>query len=172
MKPLVLILALAAAPAAADGAHDFTFDALEGGTLDLSDFAGQTLVVANTASFCAFTPQYEALQALHESDPNVTVIGLPTDDFGGQEYDSADEVAEFCDVNFGITFPMSDIVTTRGPQAHPFFAWARAEGGARALPRWNFHKWVITPEGDLAAALPSSAVPDGPQMQAAIAAAR
>jgi len=171
MKQIAFALLLAL-PATGLAADPMRFTALEGGRLDLTEYAGQVLVIANTASFCAYTPQYEALQELHDSDPGVTVVALPSDDFGGQEYGSEAEVAEFCDAMFGITFPMSDIVHVRGPDAHDFFGWAASQGVTGAEARWNFHKWIIAPDGRLVASLPTSVTPDSDAMQAAITLAR
>ncbi|WP_316013145.1 glutathione peroxidase [Roseobacter sp. HKCCA0434] len=168
----LLIALLFATPLAAQDAHEIAFDALEGGTFTLGDFPGQTLLVVNTASFCAYTRQYEGLQALDDARDDVTVIGLPTDDFGGQEYDSGAEVADFCDAMFGITFPMSDIVRTRGGGAHPFFAWAEAQGGREAVPRWNFHKWIIDADGRLVASLPTRVTPGSSSIAEALDSAR
>ena len=169
MKQLLVAAALFVSPAQAQNMPDFTFDSLDGGVLYFSDFTGQTLLIVNTASFCGFTPQYEALQALDDARPDVTVIGLPTDDFGQQEHDTNAQVAAFCELTYGITFPMSEIVTTRGPAAHPFFAWARDTGGAAAQPRWNFHKWVISADGTLVASFGASATPDSAQIATALA---
>jgi glutathione peroxidase len=139
-------------PAAASGnAHDFTFEALEGGTLPLARYSGKVVMVVNTASLCGFTPQYEGLQALYERfrDRGFVVIGVPSNDFGGQEPGSAGEIKEFCETNFDIDFPMAAKTGVRGDDAHPFYRWAREEYGAIAAPRWNFHKYLLDGEGRL-----------------------
>lgn len=171
MKQIALALALTL-PATALSADPMQFTALEGGSLNLRDYAGHVVVVVNTASFCAYTPQYEALQQLHDSDDGITVVGLPSDDFGGQEYGSEEEVAEFCEAMFGITFPMSDILHVRGTQAHEFFDWVGAQDVAGAQAQWNFHKWIIAPDGTLAGSLPTAITPDSTEMLAMIAQAR
>lgn len=162
---------LAAAPgrAAAGSAHDFSFPALEGGTIRLADLAGRALLVVNTASLCAFTPQYRGLQALADElgPAGLTVIGVPSDDFR-QELGSAAEVRDFCAANYDITFPMTDILPVRGPAAHPFFRWAAEAGGPDAVPRWNFHKLLVATDGRLAAAFPATVSPESPALRAAI----
>ncbi|WP_371153281.1 glutathione peroxidase [Jannaschia sp. 2305UL9-9] len=128
-------------------AHAWEFDALEGGTIDLAAPDGQAVLVVNTASLCGFTHQYAGLQTLHEryADRGLTVLAVPSDDFA-QELDSEDAVADFCEVNYGLTFPMTTITRVRGADAHPFYAWL-ADQGAR--PRWNFNKALIDPQGQL-----------------------
>ncbi|MEO0682691.1 MAG: glutathione peroxidase, partial [Pseudomonadota bacterium] len=122
-------------------AHGFRFESLdaEGGEIALSDFAGRPVLVVNTASRCAFTPQYEALQDLWDAyrDRGLAVIGAPSRDFGRQEYAEASKIKEFCEVNFAIDFPMTRLVKVKGRDAHPFYAWAAREGDF-AAPRWNF----------------------------------
>lgn len=164
----------AARPAAAggEGAHAFRFASLDGGELALADWAGKPILVVNTASMCAFTPQYDALQALWDKyrDRGLIVVGAPSRDFGRQEYDDAAKIKDFCEVNFSIDFPMTEIVKVKGAGAHPFYAWAREAGRTRDLPapRWNFHKYLIAPDGALAAAWGSTTPPDAPEIRAAI----
>jgi glutathione peroxidase len=98
-------------------AHDFVFDNIEGGSLPLADYRGKTVLLVNTASQCGFTGQYEGLQALWETyrERGLVVIGVPSDDFGGQEPGNAAQIKSFCEVNFGIDFPMADKVRVKGP---------------------------------------------------------
>ena len=151
-------------------AHDFTFEAIEGGPLPLSRFAGRPVLVVNTASFCGYTPQYTALQALYDRyrDRGLVVLGVPSDDFGGQEYDTAGQVEEFCEVNFSIDFPMTDITRVRGSAAHPFYVWAREVLGARSAPSWNFHKYLIGPDGQAVTAFGTRIKPDAREITDAI----
>lgn len=154
---------LAAAPALADpNAFDFGFEALEGGPLPLSEFRGRVLLVVNTASFCGFTPQYAALQRLHDryAERGLVVVGVPSEDFN-QESDDARRVREFCDTMFGITFPMAGLTSVRGPGAHPFFAWAARRAGP---VRWNFHKYLVARDGMQVAGFSSHTPPDAPEM--------
>ena len=168
---LGLLSALPFTPSAlAAGAHGFTFQAIEGGPLPMTRFAGRPVLVVNTASFCGFTPQYTALQALYDRfrEKGLVVLGVPSQDFGGQEYDEAGKVKEFCEVNFAIDFPMTDITRVRGSDAHPFYAWAREALGPERAPRWNFHKYLIGPDGAAVAAFDTRVRPDAPDLVAAV----
>ncbi len=150
-------------------ASDFTFQALEGGPLPLAAFRGRVLLVVNTASFCGFTPQYAALQRLHDryEARGLTVIGVPSNDFN-QESTEAGRIREFCDGMFGIAFPMAGLNHVRGPEAHPFFAWAAGEAGPVA---WNFHKYLIGRNGRIAQGFSSRTEPEAPEMIRAVEAA-
>ncbi|MEM7644600.1 MAG: glutathione peroxidase [Pseudomonadota bacterium] len=141
MRSLFALL-LTALPASA-----FQFEALEGGTIDLDALQGRAVLVVNTASLCGFTDQYADLQTLHETyaDRGLTVIGVPSDDFR-QELGTDEDVAEFCEVNYGLTIPLTTITPVRGPDAHPFYRWLADQG---ATPRWNFNKALLAPGGDL-----------------------
>jgi glutathione peroxidase len=166
---LAAALALPAVPALAANAFDFEFQALEGGPLPLSQFRGRVLLVVNTASFCGYTPQYAALQRLHESREarGLTVIGVPSTDFN-QESGDARRVREFCDTMFGITFPMAAISHVRGERAHPFFAWAAREAGP---VRWNFHKYLVHRDGRRVQGFSTQTPPDAPSLTRAVEAA-
>jgi glutathione peroxidase len=130
-------------------AHDFTLPSIDGGDLDLAQFKGKTLLVVNTASQCGFTPQYDGLQSLWEDyrERGLVVLGIPSNDFGGQEPGAKDDIKEFCDVNFNIDFPMSDKLVVRGADAHPFYKWLAQELGRGSRPKWNFYKYVIDADG-------------------------
>lgn len=119
------------------------FASIDGGSMDIGAHDGPVLVV-NTASLCAFTPQYEGLQALHETyaTRGLLVLAVPSDDFR-QELGSDAEVREFCEITFGLDLPMTEITHVRGASAHPFYGWLAEEGVA---PNWNFHK-VLLDEG-------------------------
>ncbi|MFO6463084.1 glutathione peroxidase [Jannaschia sp. KMU-145] len=158
MRVILALLLLAALPARA-----FEFEALEGGTIDLSALSGGPVLVVNTASLCGFTDQYAELQALHEryGEQGLTVLAVPSDAFR-QELADADSVAEFCEVNYGLTLPMTAITDVTGADAHPFYRWlADAHGAA---PRWNFYKALLAPGGDLLAFETSSTKPLSPRM--------
>lgn len=135
----------------AKNAYAFEFGGVDGGDLPLARYRGRAMLVVNTASRCAFTPQYAGLQDLwrrYESR-GLVVVGVPSVDFGGQELASDQEVAEFCSGRFGVTFPLTTRSKVRGRDAHPFYRWAISELGAGARPRWNFHKYLIAPDGSL-----------------------
>ncbi|TVR96744.1 MAG: glutathione peroxidase [Rhodospirillales bacterium] len=132
-------------------AHDFTFVGIDGTPLPLSDFSGKAVLVVNTASFCGFTRQYESLQGLWSTyrDRGLIVLGVPSNDFGSQEPGDEAAIRDFCEVTFGIDFPLTAKVHVKGADAHPFYRWAAGELGAIAAPRWNFHKYLVAPDGRL-----------------------
>lgn len=137
------------APVAQAGGLTASFPSIDGGTLNLEDWRGRPVLVVNTASKCGFTDQYADLQALYDRfrDRGLVVLAVPSDDFN-QELDSASDVKTFCEVNFGLDLPMTDILPVRGAGAHPFFRAVRDETGFE--PRWNFHKILIDGEGRVA----------------------
>jgi glutathione peroxidase len=142
LRILALLATLVASPALAG----FTFANIDGGTIDLDDYKGRPVLVVNTASRCGFTPQYDGLQALYDRyrDQGLVVLAVPSNDFR-QELASAEEVKEFCEVNFGLDMPMTDITPVTGEQAHPFFKWMREAHGY--APQWNFNKVLLDGEG-------------------------
>jgi glutathione peroxidase len=150
-------------------AHLFSFNAIGGGVLPLKSFAGRPVLVVNTASRCGFTHQYRGLQALYARyrSRGFVVIGVPSNDFGGQEPGSNAEIAEFCGSTFGVEFPLAAKESVTGAQAHPFYRWAARERPGD-LPRWNFHKYLIDGEGRLAAVFPTSTDPLDPRITIAI----
>lgn len=175
----VLLAAIAAAAplpaAAAEGsvagpAHRFDFRTLDGAGMPLSAYRGRLLMVVNTASECAFTPQYTDLQALWEGyrDRGLVVIGVPSNDFGGQEPGTAEEIKGVCSGDYGVTFPMTEKLAVRGEAAHPFYRWALETLGEAQAPRWNFHKYLVSPEGRLIGSFPSPMNPRDPRIIAAI----
>ena len=151
-------------------AYDFSFMSIDGEPLPLSDYRGKVLLVVNTASFCGFTKQYDGLQAVWERyrDEGFVLLGVPSNDFGGQEPGSEAEIKTFCEVNFNIDFPLTTKQHVKGDQAHPFYQWARSTLGENAAPRWNFHKYLINRDGMLAQAFATPERPDGPKVVAAI----
>ncbi len=162
--PAVVLMATAFAagtPALAGSAYEYEFAAIEGGRLPLDAWRGKTLLVVNTASLCGFTPQYGGLQRLWERyrDRGLVVLGVPSNDFGGQEPGQAAEIKQFCEVNFGIDFPMTEKLAVTGPGAHPFYQWAAAQLGPEGVPRWNFHKILVAPDGRAVAGFPASVTP-------------
>ena len=133
-------------------AHDFSFTAIDGTDLPLASFKGKPVLVVNTASECGLTPQYRGLQALWERyhDRGLIVLGVPCNDFGSQEPGSEAEIGAFCEKNYGVSFPMAGKAKVTGSGAHPFYAWARDKVGFLGSPKWNFHKYLIAPDGSLA----------------------
>ena len=167
---MFLFLKGTAMPAFAATAHEFSFPSINGGTLALSDYKGQVVLLVNTASKCGFTSQYKGLQSLwtRYRDAGLVVVGVPSDDFGGQELDSAGAVKAFCEMNYGIDFPMTDIIRVKGASAHPYYQWVASDYGGLAVPRWNFHKHLIGPDGRLADWFVSTTGAESPKLKQAI----
>ena len=151
-------------------AFDFSFPSIDGTQLNLSDYEGSALLVVNTASRCGFTPQYTGLQTLWSDyrDKGLVVIGVPSDNFGGQELDSEAEVKQFCEVNFDIDFPMTAITQVKGDSAHPFYKWANGQVGMMGKPKWNFHKYLIGRDGQIRDWFASTTAPDGDKIRHAV----
>lgn len=135
-----------------DTAYDFTFQTLVGDKLlPLSSFKGKVLLVVNTASKCGFTPQYAGLEALYQEykDRGLVILGVPSNDFGHQEPGTEAAIADFCQINYGVTFPMAAKEIVSGKNAHPFYLWAKQTLGFGTAPKWNFHKYLINRDGEL-----------------------
>jgi glutathione peroxidase len=154
-------------------AHDFAFTGIDGGALPLSDFKGKAVLVVNTASRCGLTPQYEGLEALWKDwrDRGLVVLGVPCNQFAGQEPGSEAEIKDFCDLNFGVDFPMTAKVDVKEAGRHPFYAWAEETLGPAAVPVWNFHKILIGKDGEAIATFGPRTEPKDPEIEAAVAAA-
>jgi glutathione peroxidase len=162
--------------ARADVPHDvygFSFTSIIGDVVPLSDYRGKVVLIVNTASKCGFTKQYEGLQKLYEeyADRGFLVIGVPANNFGGQEPGSNQDIKEFCEGVYQITFPMMEKIDVVGKDAHPFYQWAAAQkkGGLLfSTPRWNFHKYLIGPDGALAGSFGSQVAPESADLRHAI----
>lgn len=143
--------------------HEFP-DLLSGTPRSLCDYAGQVVLVVNTASQCGYTPQYEGLEALYTRyrKRGLVVIGFPSNDFGGQEPGTNREVAAFCRMNYGVSFPMFEKSAVAGPHANAFYAALAQRGGA--APRWNFHKYLIDRDGSRVLSFDSNTTPADPQL--------
>ena len=137
---------------------DFRFGNIDGGDIGLDQYRGKAVLVVNTASKCGFTNQYNGLQALSDAygERGLIVLAVPSDDFS-QELKSEDQVKDFCDVNFGLTIPMTTITSVKGKEAHPFYQWLKEEHGIS--PRWNFYKILLDQNGGFVASYPSSTRP-------------
>jgi glutathione peroxidase len=170
MLALVAALFLFSTSGHAMTAWDFKFDAIDGQPLALADYKGKAVLVVNTASQCGFTPQYKGLQALWSKyrDRGLVVLGVPSNDFGGQEPGSAAEIKTFCEVNFDVDFPLTAKQKVIGGDAHPFYRWIASELGEGAAPRWNFHKYLVDPAGKVVGAYPSKVAPESGELTEAI----
>lgn len=163
---------MAGGEAARDGAYvlDHTMTRLDGTAESLEVYKGKVVLVVNTASRCGFTPQYKGLEELYRSKKGdgLVVLGFPSDSFN-QELDSAADVAAFCEENYGVTFPMFDVVDVKGDGAAPFFRQLAAQpepaGGA---PAWNFNKYLIDREGRAVARFGSRTGPESAELRAKI----
>ena len=151
-------------------AYAFSFPALAGGDIRLADYAGHPLLVVNTASLCGFTPQYAGLQQLWTEfhDRGLTIIGVPSNDFGAQEPGGATEIAETAQHQYGVTFPIAAKAVVKGPKAHPFYKWA-ADARPKDVPRWNFHKYLIGRDGYIAEVFPETVEPADTRVKTAVA---
>ena len=149
---------------------DFSFRKIDGGALPLSAWRGKPVLVVNTASECGYTPQYAGLEKLWQRyrDRGFVLLGVPSNDFGAQEPGNEAEIKEFCTRNYGVDFPLAAKERVTGADAHPFYQWVAQEAGA---PRWNFHKYLIAPDGKLAGAWASRVAPEDAAISGAIEAA-
>ena len=133
-------------------AYDFQFNDLDGSVLNLSDYRGKVIIVVNVASQCGFTKQYEDMQKVWDiyQSKGIIMLGVPSNDFGNQEPGTSKDIKNFCEAKFGITFPMTEKVIVKGDNAHPFYLWAKKNHGNSAVPKWNFHKIIISKDGKIA----------------------
>lgn len=145
------------------GMGQFDFTSIEGVEMDTASWEGHPVLVVNTASRCGFTPQYDDLQALHEkySAQGLVVLAVPSNDFR-QELSSAEEVKDFCAVNFDLTLPMTDISKVKGSDAHPFYRWVQETTGFE--PGWNFNKVLVSGDGEVIATYGSMVKPTAPKL--------
>ena len=130
---------------------DFNIKSLDGKNIELSDFKNKAVLVVNVASNCGFTKQYSDLQKLWDKYRNrgLIVLGVPSNQFGGQEPGTNEEIKKFCEVNFNVNFPMSAKIEVKGENAHPLYLWAKKNFGKSAVPKWNFHKILINKNGKI-----------------------
>jgi glutathione peroxidase len=153
--------------------RDIPVNTLAGQPSSLNDLDGRTLLIVNVASKCGLTPQYAGLEALHErfAGRGFAVVGFPCNQFGGQEPGSAEEIAEFCSMTYGVSFPMFEKIEVNGPDRHPIYteltASADAEGQAGDI-QWNFEKFLVGPDGAVIARFRPMTTPEAPELIEAI----
>lgn len=151
-----------------NGIYDFKVPSLEGGEIDFSKFKGKKILIVNTASKCGYTKQYEDLQRLYQAyRSKLVVVGFPANNFGGQEPGSNSEIKEFCQRNYGVSFPMAEKVSVKGSDMHPLFQWLtqKSQNGVMdADIRWNFTKFLVDENGRLIAVFPSNVKPDSEEI--------
>lgn len=143
--------------------YDFKMKNLKGDEVDFAHYKGKVLLIVNTASKCGFTPQYAELQKLHETyGDKVTILGFPANNFLWQEPGNNQEIGEFCQINYGVTFTMFEKISVKGKDCHPLYRWLEAKTGK--LPTWNFCKYVVSADGTEVHFFPSKVTPLDPQI--------
>lgn len=154
-------------------AYDYSFQSIEGGELSLATFKDKVVLVVNTASKCGLTPQYEGLEKLYSDyrDQGLVVLGVPCNQFMGQEPGTEAEIKDFCETRFSVDFPLTAKTDVKGEGAHPFYKWAKAELGEAADPAWNFHKILVGKDGALIGAFGPRTEPQDPEVVSAVKAA-
>jgi len=151
-------------------AYDFRFTSIDGDELPLSRFRNKAVLVVNTASECGYTPQYAGLQALwaRYRERGLVVLGVPSNDFGEQEPGDEAQIKAFCENRYGVSFPLTARESVVQAERHPFFRWLEEAFGEAITPQWNFHKYLIGPDGELAGAWPSKVEPLSEEIVASI----
>ncbi|MFW5815354.1 MAG: glutathione peroxidase [Wenzhouxiangella sp.] len=146
--------------------YEYSFAALEGGSLSLERYRNQPILIVNTASECGYTPQYTALQRLYMDyqQSGLVVVGIPCNDFGDQEPGSEEDIARFVREEYAVTFPMTAKYSVIGQGMHPLFRAMAEQIGPDILPRWNFHKYLFDRRGQLVEHWPSATTPDDPAL--------
>lgn len=176
-KMLLMISLLFAAPTPKGDTipksiYDFKVEALDGSTIDFSDFKGKKILIVNTASKCGFTPQYEGLEDLYKKyKDKLVIIGFPANDFGKQEPGSNDEIASFCKKNYGVTFPMAAKISVKGDDMAPIYHWLTNKdynGVKNSSVKWNFQKYLIDEQGNLVEVFGSMVKPESQKLIDAI----
>lgn len=133
--------------------YNIPINSIQGNPIDLSEFKGKNILFVNVASKCGFTPQYKDLQNLYDTyQDSLMIIGIPCNQFGKQEPGTSDEITHFCEINYGVTFLITEKVDVKGPNQHPLYTWLtkKAENGRKnSSVKWNFQKYLVSPNGQL-----------------------
>jgi glutathione peroxidase len=163
--PILMLIFVSMATQAQNSFHDFKVKTLGGEEFDFSTLKGKKVMVVNTASKCGLTPQYEQLQSIYEKygGEDFEIIGFPANNFMNQEPGSAEEIEEFCQVNYGVTFPMMAKISVKGDDQHPLYQWLteKSKNGVKdSKVQWNFQKYLIGPDGTLEKVIPPKTKPD------------
>lgn len=147
--------------------YNFKLNTLTGAPFSFSDLKGKKVLLVNVASECGYTPQYGELQKLHEQyKDKVQVIGIPANNFGGQEPGSNEQIAQFCERNYGVTFPVLEKISVVGEDRHPLYVWLEQQSGEE--PNWNFCKYLIDENGKVQAFFPSKTKPMSEELLQAV----
>lgn len=149
-------------------AHDFSAKTITGQDKKLADYKGKVLLVVNVASECGYTPQYKGLEAIHRkyAEQGLRVLGFPANEFGGQEPGSNDQIAQFCEKNYGVSFDMFGKLVVKGEGIHPLFGWLTKETGGDI--KWNFGKFLVGKNGEIVGRFDHKVDPESPELRAAI----
>jgi glutathione peroxidase len=165
---IIAVTTVFAKPKAPASIYDFKIKALDGSIIDFSAYKGKKILIVNTASKCGYTKQYKGLEELYKSHKdNLVIIGFPSDNFGGQEYQEDSQIKDFCEKNFGVSFPLTTRVDVKGDNATPVFQYLcqKAKNGVLdATIGWNFNKFIIDEKGNLLAHFDSKIAPDSPEL--------
>ena len=150
--------------------YDFTLTGIDGKPMPLQQFDDKVVLLVNTASECGYTGQYEGLEALWLAykGKGLVVVGVPSNDFGGQEPGQAAEIASFCKLNYGVTFPLADKTVVKGKTADPVYAWAGKQAGMLGTPKWNFHKYLFARDGKFIDWFSTPTEPTGDKIKVAV----
>lgn len=152
----------------AQSIHSFKVKGLDGKQIDFASFKGKKILVVNTASKCGYTPQYEALEKVYKQyKDKLVIIGFPCNQFGGQEPGTNEEIASFCQKNYGVTFPLADKIDVKGSNTAPIYQWLtqKAKNGlVDATISWNFNKFLMNEDGKMIAYFPSNVKPDSEEI--------
>lgn len=165
----VLMFSIMAMMQGQSGFYDFKVETLSGEEFDMSSLKGKKVMVVNTASKCGLTPQYEQLQSIYEEygPDDFTIIGFPANNFKNQEPGTEEEIREFCDINYGVTFPMMEKISVKGEDQHPIYQWltSKSKNGVEdSEVQWNFQKYLIGPDGTLQKVISPKTPPDAPEI--------
>lgn len=149
--------------------HQYSFEDINGETFNFSDLKGKKVLILNTASKCGYTKQYDALEKIYKQyqSEDLVIIGFPSDNFGGQEFDNNEEIANFCKLNYGVSFPLMTKSDVKGPNQNEIFKFLTQKtlnGKNDHEVKWNFTKFLINKDGSLEASYPSSVTPDDPRI--------
>lgn len=168
---IVFLISFSAVSAAQDKTmHDFSFTSIEGAPMPMSQFTGKTVLLVNTASKCGYTPQFEGLQTLWTKyqDKGLVVVGVPSGNFREQELETGKEIKDFCEIRYGVNFPLAEKNNVIGDDAHPLYVWLKEKLGRESRPKWNFHKYLIDSKGNPVAFFPTKTEPMAPEVLAKI----
>ena len=165
---LMVTVLSAASPVKQKTLHDFKIESIDGKTINFAKYKGKKLLIVNTASKCGYTPQYKALEEIQQKyKGKLVVVGFPSDNFGGQEFQQNSEIKEFCQKNYGVTFPLTTRVDVKGDNATPIFKYLcdKAQNGVLdAKIGWNFNKFIVDENGKVLAYFDSKTKPDSPEV--------